>query len=230
MDWRNTRKLFDELSDPFVMMPINSAASSLSQGLFDANESFQEHMGTHGVSRKFWPVPCELVHDEMGIIIGNAFVLAQVAISQAVSIFMSLRNVCSNKDRFPKQKTKIMDFESDLISSTLIKQITAIDGIANYFKHYHEWPEGWDETSSKGVQKNTIILIKGLCFSEGELTENMQRGLALLNVDDHNLSRLCKIVELWRERLATQLYKDSEIAKSVFSFEPIQSKSCLTSC
>lgn len=182
MGCRNIRKLLDELGDPFVMMPISSAEASLNQSLLECNESFQEHMGSYGVSRKFWSVPCELVHEVIGFVIGNAFVLAQVGVSQAVSICIKLKECCLDIERLPRSKLGFLKSQAGFIGDTDISEIEAIDAIANYFKHYHEWPEGWVEKQAKGVQKNTILTVKKLGFSEGGLTDNMVRSLYLFGI------------------------------------------------
>ena len=213
MDWRDIRRLLDELGDPFVMMPISSAAASLNQSLLECNESFQEYMGPYGVARKFWSVPCELVHEEIGFVIGNAFVLAQVGVSQAVSICMKLKECCEDIEEFPKSKFDFLKSEADFIGDTGIGKIEAIDSIANYFKHYHEWPEGWVEQRSKGVQKKTILTVKKLGFSEGELTGNVERSLSLFGIYDSNLGELCHIVSDWRESLVDLFRSDSNISR-----------------
>lgn len=212
LNWRYVRELHDELGDPFVMIPIRGASFSLKQALFDANESFNEYMGPYGVSRKFWTVPCELIHEEKGMIIGNAFVLAQVAIAQAVSIFVKLRESSVDQNRYPKSKNGIVSYQSKNVGETDFSEVAVIDAMANYFKHYHEWPDDWDENSAKGVQKNTLQLIKSIGLSPGELTINMERGLYILDIFDNDLGKLCDIVSQWRESLSSDLSKDSNIA------------------
>ncbi|MCC5902749.1 MAG: hypothetical protein JJT87_12595 [Halomonas sp.] len=213
MDWRNIRKLLEELGDPFVMMPISSAAASLNQSLLECNESFQEHMGPYGVARKFWSVPCELIYEEIGFVIGNAFVLAQVAVSQAVSICIKLKECCVDLERLPKSKLGFLKSQTGFIGDTDISKIEAINAIANYFKHYHEWPEGWIEQQAKKTQKNTILTVKKLGFSEGELTDNMVRSLSLLGIYGTDLGKLCHIVSDWRESLPRLFETDSNFSR-----------------
>ncbi len=214
-EWRKVRILHDELGDPFRIMPMTSAASSLREGLNEAEEQFQSDMGEYGVSRKFWTVPCELTYEQMGIIIGNAFVLAQVPISQAVSLFTKIRESCSEKDRFPNRKPGILKYESTHLDSCSISQIEAIDVVANYFKHFHEWPESWDENEATGVQKNTLVKAKELGLLNQELTDNMMSSLALLGIYDNDLPKLCHIVGEWRENLAKSLRLDPFVSDSL---------------
>ena len=112
--WYSIRILHGELGDPFRIMPMASAASSLGEGLHIARQNFNEHMGQYGVSKRYWTEPCELIYDEIGIIIGNSFVLSQVAISQAISIFTKIRESCSDKNRYPKSKNNILCFKLDV--------------------------------------------------------------------------------------------------------------------
>lgn len=220
--WRSIRILHGELGDPFRIMPMTSAASSLSDGLYCAREEFNEQMGPYGVSRRYWTVPCELTYDEIGIIIGNSFILSQVGISQAISIFTKIRVSCSDINRFPKSKSGVVRLASKQIADNEISEIEAIDAIANYFKHHHEWPDDWDENQAKGVQRNTIQTIKKLGFSERELTDNMLLALSLLNIHDDDLCKLCIIVGDWRERLAKEFYKDTFVAECLpLPIEPV---------
>jgi len=215
LDWRNIRRLYEELGDPFLMMPISSAATSLNQSLEDCNDSFQEFMGPYGVARSCWTVPCELVHEQIGIVIGNAFVLAQVGISQAVSICLKLNEYCVDISRLPKSKSGFLKAESAFIYDTDVSQIEAIDAVANYFKHHHEWPDGWSEDHAKGVQRNTILMVKKLGFSENGLTDNMWRALFLLSIYDNDLGKLCGIVSDWRESLPKLFKNDLNISSCV---------------
>ncbi|HDZ45499.1 hypothetical protein LCGC14_0194290 [marine sediment metagenome] len=207
-EWRKVRILHDELGDPFKIMPMTSAAVSLRDGVNEAEEHFQSYMGEYGVSRKFWPVPCELTYEEMGIIIGNAFVLAQVPISQAVSLFSKIRESCNEKGRFPNRKSGILKYESMFLDSCTVSQIEAIDAVANYFKHYHEWPESWDENEARDVQKATLAVVKELGLVNQALTDNMMYSLQLLGIYDNDLPKLCHIVGEWRENLAKSFFLD----------------------
>lgn len=216
-EWRKVRILHDELGDPFKIMPMASAATSLQEGLNEAEEQFQSDMGEYSVSRKFWTVPCELTYEKMGTIIGNAFVLAQVPISQAVSLFTKIRESCNEKDRFPNRKPEILKHESTHLDSCPISQIEAIDAVANYFKHFHEWPASWHENEASCVQKNTLIKVKELGLLNQELTDNMILSLALLGIYDNDLPKLCHIVGEWRENLAKSLSLDPFVRDSLSS-------------
>lgn len=210
--WRSIRVLHDELGDPFQIMPMKGAASSLSVGLQNARDSFDEYMGEFGVSRKYWTAPCELAYEEIGMVIGAAFVLAQLPISQAVSIFTKIRELSSDKNRYPKSKFDILRLKSPTLFESGVSQIEAIDAIANYHKHYHEWPDDWNESQVKGVQANTIKTVKRIGFSKVELTNNMLHALSILNVNGDDLGLLCEFVHDWRKRLAQELYLDPYVA------------------
>jgi hypothetical protein len=210
--WREIRKLHNELHDPFVMMPMQSAAVSLNQALSEVESHFNER--TYGVSRKYWDVPMELLHEEKGFIIGNAFVLAQVAIAQAVAIFGRLRKHCNNCGVFPDKKEAILNFESETTLHSGLSEIIVIESVANYFKHQHEWPEDWDESAAIGIQKNTLRVVMRIGMTPRDLTDNMAIALSDLNSTD-DLASIAYKVQLWRERLALRLSNEPEIANSI---------------
>ena len=81
------RQLLDELQDPFVMFPFESVAQTINKALENSGELLADRMGPYGVARKFWDVPTELIHTEIGLLIGTAFELGQIVISQTVGIF-----------------------------------------------------------------------------------------------------------------------------------------------
>lgn len=212
--WREIRILHNELHDPFVMMPMQSAAASLSQALSEVESNFNEQMHPYGVSRKYWDVTMELLHEEKGFIIGNAFVLSQVAIAQAVAIFSRLRGHCRNCGVLPNKKEAILKFESEITSLSGLSEIIVIESVANYFKHQHDWPENWDESAAKDIQKPTLRVVKSIGMTPGDLTDNMTIALHDLRTTE-NLASIAYKVQSWRERLALRLSNEPEIANSI---------------
>ncbi|UTZ44199.1 hypothetical protein [Vibrio campbellii] len=207
--------LLDELGDPLSMVPMTGPAASLREGLILAFEEFERHMGECGVARRYWTVPCELCYEEIGNTIGNAFTLAQVPISQAVSIFIKLRESCNDINRYPSKKASILRYRSEINETNDLTKIEIIDVVANYYKHRHEWPDDWDETKAKGVQKSTIQMAKKMGMTNSDMTANMKYALSLLGIHNKDLTELCRIVDEWREDLAKAFHLDLHVGGQV---------------
>lgn len=218
LEWRKIKRLQEELQNPFVMMPIQSATSSLKNSLLEIEDNFNKNMGPYGVARKYWDVPTELLYEEKGYIIVNAFVLAQVAVDQAVIIFQKLSKYCNGETVFPEKKYEIWMFESEKALQCSLSQIQIIVHVANYFKHRHEWKKNWC-LSEDGQQKHTISAVQEIGMKPEYFTENMKR--ALWNLDDNgDLNSIVNIVQSWRERLAKKLLIDLDDIGFVYPVSP----------
>ena len=211
-DWREIRRLHNELCDPFVMMPMQSTAKSLSEALQNIDAIFSEN--SYNIARKYWDVPTELIHEEKGLYIGNIFVLAQVAIVQAVAIFRKLREFSDNCNAFPNKKDAILSFKSEIANNGNLSQIAVIEATANYFKHQHEWPDSWNTIELSGVQATTIRAVKSIGMIPRDLTLNMEHSLRDLGISD-DLELIVDIVSVWRENLANRFSNESKIAGSI---------------
>ena len=211
-NWREIRKLYEKMNDPFETMALQSVSNTLKQTSENTESNLSEQMGPNGVARKFWSVPMELLHEEKGYSVGNIFVLAQVSITQSTIIFQRLREYCDNKDCFPKKKQAILDFKSDTINNGNISKISFIDSVANYFKHQDEWPSEWISTNEDKYP--TMRTVKEIGMVPRLLTDNMEIALFTLGVSD-DISSITNIVQQWRENIASELLKDSTIASSV---------------
>lgn len=212
-NWREIRILYEKMTDPFETIALQSVSNILKQNLEETEVMFYEHMRPEGVARKFWSVPAELLHEEKGYVIGNIFVLAQVAITQSAILFQRLREYCKNKDCFPKNKKAILAFKSNTIENFTISEIALIDSVANYFKHQNEWPLDW--TSDPDNKKNsTMEIVKEIGMEPQSLTDNIEIALHTLRVWN-DISSITNIVQQWRECLTKELLKDPAIKSSV---------------
>jgi hypothetical protein len=210
--WCEIRILYEKMIDPFETMALQSVSKALKQILEEADELLYANMGTEGVARGYWTVPEELLHEEKGYLIGNIFVLAQVAITQSTILFQKLRGYCDKKDRFPKQKKKIYEFRSNTVNGLNISEISLIDAIANYFKHQDEWPSNWVSTNNNSYP--TMEIVKNIGMKPQLLTDNIEIALNVLGVSG-DISGVTNIVQSWRETLASELQKDPAIAGSI---------------
>jgi hypothetical protein len=211
-NWREIRILYEKMTDPFETMALQSVSGALIQTLEETEELLCANMGKEGVARGYWTVSEELLHEEKGYLVGNIFVLAQVAITQSTILFQKLREYCDNKDCLPKQKKAIFEFKSNAVNGLNISEISLIDSIANYFKHQDEWPSNWVSTANNGYP--TMETVKNIGMKPQALTDNIEIALNVLGVSDE-ISEITDIVQNWREMLASELLKDSAIAGSI---------------
>jgi len=203
----NIRWLLQEIEDPFVMLPLQSIAKSLSQSLIETEYLFNENMGMNGVARKFWSVPEELHHAQIGILIGAGFVLCQTTISQTIALYIRLRDCASDVQSLPKKKDVILSIDSKIESHSDLSEIAIIDLVANYFKHHHEWPLDWVNSEKTSFQARSINRALSLGINEeDELTDNMLLVLNRLDVSIENFVDIANKVQSWRESLARRLY------------------------
>jgi len=192
----NSERLLENLEDSFDLIPMQMALSSLADALMKSEEEFCDAMFFSQPARKYWSIECEMLFEKKGILIGNAFVIAQVLITQAVSIISKIDSLIPNI-KLEKVKQKLVNNNSRIIPNTNISEISFIDAIANYFKHHPEWPDNWDCNASKRTQKKTIKILADVGLAPSEMTVNMERSLEHLNIKNEDLFKLCSIIEDW---------------------------------
>ena len=129
----------DRLEDPFEMFAMQSVTRSLGslagqqeQRRFDRSD--------------WWGFSYYTVEDEHDIevvenLIGSAFVLAQAAISQAVSIIKRMHEDAGSPQWIPKDKVEIMKTAAPLHAETRQSKITLVNVAADYYKHRYEWKD-----------------------------------------------------------------------------------------
>ena len=203
--------LLQELNDPFSIFPLQDVARSLVDSIAESQESFDERGGSSGVARKCWDVPMEILDDGIGVAIGSAFVLGQAAIEQSISIVKQI-HLLSHSPAIPDKKQEILKTEAQPSPNNELSMIVIIDTTANYFKHYHAWPEDWQATmSSTGMQLQTMKNAKLLGMSGLELTINMHRALCALALGTHEVFTIPMAVHDWREKMAAKFSAALEI-------------------
>ncbi|WP_404301139.1 hypothetical protein [Alicycliphilus denitrificans] len=198
----SVRWLLNELHDPFVMFPLQSIARSLSEVAAESQESFCAREGPYGVARKFWGVPMEMLHEEIGLLIGSAFVLGQATLTQSIAIVSQLHHLSGRKASILNRKHELLEIEATRDPETQMSHLVVIDTAANFFKHHHEWPRDWHLSSEKGVQAKTTANARTLGFSGHEITDNMHIALRRMGIDQSNMADIASTIQGWRERLA----------------------------
>lgn len=115
------------------MFPFESVAQTINKALENSGELLADRIGPYGVARKFWDVPTELIHTEIGLFIGTpAFVLGQIVISQTVGILLNLRELADYPRALPTGKHDILKLEAEVNTGTKFSEIQIIDSAANY--------------------------------------------------------------------------------------------------
>lgn len=202
------RWLLNELHDPFAMFPFQSVARSLFEKAAESRESFCAREGPCGVARKFWDVPMELLHEEIGLLIGSAFVLGQVTLTQSIAIVNQLHQLSGNNTSIPNGKRKLLEMEAPRDATTQMSHLVVIDTAANFFKHHHEWPTDWHLSTTKGVQARTTADARALGFIGHKVTDNMHIALQRMGVEQDRMAAVALILQEWRERLARRFSQE----------------------
>lgn len=202
------RWLLNELHDPFVMFPLQSVARSLSEVAAESQESFCAREGPYGVARKYWDVPMEMLHEEIGLLIGSAFVLGQATLTQSIAIITQLHHLSGRKASIPHRKRELLEMEAARDSKTQMSHLVIIDTAANFFKHHHEWPTDWHLSSGNGVQAKTTADARTLGFGGHEITDNMQVALRRMGIDQGDMGNVASTIQDWRERLAQRFSQE----------------------
>jgi hypothetical protein len=207
----SVRWLLNELHDPFVMFPLQSVARSLSEVVAESQENFREREGPYGVARKFWDVPMELLHEEIGLLIGSAFVLGQTTLTQSIAIVSQLHRLSGGSAAIPSGKRELLEMEADRDPATQLSNLVIVDTAANFFKHHHEWPTDWHLSTGKGVQAKTIADARTLGFSGHGITDNMHTALHRMGIDETLMIEVANTIQNWRERLAQRFSRELKV-------------------
>lgn len=204
----SVRWLLSELHDPFVMLPLQSVASSLSAVIANSEESFRAREGGYDVARKFWDVPMEMLHEEVGLLIGSAFVLGQATLTQSIAIVGQLHRLSDKHASIPTGKRELLETEAERDPDSNLSRLVIIDTAANFFKHHHEWQSDWHTSPGKGVQTKTISDSCTLGLHGHEVTDNMYIALRGMGVDESGMSKVAITIQDWRERLAQRFSRE----------------------
>ncbi|QYG05210.1 hypothetical protein [Janthinobacterium sp. PAMC25594] len=203
--------LLDKLNDPFSYFPIQSVSRSLQALVENTDEDLLNRMGSYGVSRKYWDAPSEILHEEIGLLIGANFVLGQAMITQTVSILNKIRELAPQTCELPNGKGQILSFQASKHMGSGLSHPCIVDLGANYFKHHSEWPEQWTQSGGSGLQGKTIQGCVAIGMSPREVTDNMFAALQALSADGKNVEAIQGSIEFWRNGLAKHLYEKLEI-------------------
>lgn len=202
------RGLLNELHDPFVIFPLQSVARSISEMVAESQESFCAREGPYGVARKYWDLPMEMLHEEIGLLIGSAFVLGQATLTQSIAIITQLHHLSGRKASIPQSKRELLEMEAAIDPTTQMSHLVIIDIAANFFKYHYEWPTDWHLSPGNGVQAKTIDGARTLGFGGHEITENMHVALRRIGIDQGDMAKVARSIQDWRARLAQRFSRE----------------------
>lgn len=202
--------LLQELEDPFLVFPIQSVGRSIAASLAEADANLVSALRDLPAARKYWSVQAEHYFDEIGLLVGAAFVLGQVLISQTVSIVEQLRQAEPSPTDFPPRQEWMRRGSPVQIASGL-SEVEIVVTSANYFKHYCEWPRDWDKPTAavSGNVARTIKNARSIGMAPGCRTENLLVSLRALGISVSRVESIADKIQSWREALAVQIRGNS---------------------
>jgi hypothetical protein len=141
----------------------------------------------------------------ISLLIGASFVLGQTAITQTAALALKVGELVGNPSWLPGSRAEVLQTASTFHVKTRLSDLAVIDAVANYFKHHHEWPLGWDLDQAKGAQRNTINIALSLGLSPESEEDSLQSALQSLGLSERSMRSLGGSIRDWRERLAEEL-------------------------
>jgi hypothetical protein len=199
--------LLSRLDDPLELLPLQAVAADLSRAIEPADTLQWDNAPPWDWS----PYPSfeqEHHRETISLFIGAAFVLGQVAITQAVAIARNVRTFAGSPSWLPHRRRDVMELESSVHAETALSEIVLVDAVANYFKHHLEWPRDWN--SPNASQRDTIGIVRrlGLAPSGGD---NLQTAVTSLGLRANQMGELASRIDAWRTRLAEHLRRELQL-------------------
>ena len=112
VQWRrmpDIRFLLEILKDPFATFPMHSVSRELAGLINESDEGRLGRAGPWGVSSKFYSVEDEHDIEVVHLLIGSAFVLGQVTITQTVSVVTKMDELAGKPSWIPRGRRAIMN-------------------------------------------------------------------------------------------------------------------------
>jgi hypothetical protein len=193
----------DRLEDPFEMFSMQEVTASLGKLASESEKKRIERAGWWGVSPKYNSVEDEHDIEVVEHVIGSAFVLAQAAITQAVSILSRMHEDAGRSVWIPKNKVDIMKTAAPVHAETGLSKIIIINTASNYYKHRYEWKdEDWEGPT---YNKNWTIRTAAALGLGPKGYHNLEHALRELQIYPNNMAPLAQLVVTWREALADHI-------------------------
>jgi hypothetical protein len=197
--------LLAAIEDPFQIFPLESVANNMGELVANSFRAISEQSGWYGVARRYYSDEQEHYMQKISLLIGASFVLGQAAITQTVALALKLGELVGKPSWLPNSRAEVLQTAATFHVKTRLSDLAIIDAVANYFKHHHEWPLGWDLGQAKGAQRNTIKIALSLGLSPESEEESLQAALQGLGLSERSMRTLGGSIRDWRDRLAEDL-------------------------
>ena len=197
----------DRLEDPFEMFAMQSVAFSLGSLIGQQEERRSDRVDGWDVSSKYYTVEDEDDFEVVEHLIGSAFVLAQVAITQAVSIVKRMHEDAGGPLWIPIGKAEIMRTAAPFHSEIGQSEISIANVAADYYKHRYEWKA--EEWAGPTYKNKTIAAAAAIGLGPTGY-HNLEHALRELQIYPDNLAPLAQLVVTWREALADHIRAEGE--------------------
>lgn len=155
-----------------------------------------------------------VVDDECGMaeeLIGIAFVVAQVQISEVISNIKKLHGFAQKETPVVTLKTttgvkeQILQFGDALFKDSYgISKIKVVNAMADYYKH-----KGEPQLDAKTSSALKAIGCKDICIKDCESISsgNFRHAMKILGIEFNSIGKLTKILQEWQDKLYTS-YRD----------------------
>ena len=194
-------RLVQTLEEELDQFPLASVIRSHADLTERALCAWSEHVQLlGGPGRRFWDHLAELMYDEVGVLLGAAFVLVQAGITETVSIVKRIYELNGQTIG----KTELMSLEAMHAPDSTHSYVVIANAAANFYKHRFEWSRDWLGCVSS-QQQATINLIRDIGMRPDiDLADNLFCAVrAITGSDTRRLGDLASlVVEQWRARLA----------------------------
>jgi hypothetical protein len=99
---------------------------------------------------------------------GAAFVVCQASITAIASRVQDVHTCAEGEGKelasTPRTKRDLLKFQSTTVPGKHVTEIQAIDALANYFKHNHQWPRGWINPTKQNKETIDTLELLGIRF------------------------------------------------------------------
>ena len=93
-----------------------------------------------------------------------------------------------------------------------LSEVEIIDTVANYFKHYCEWPREWylPSCALPKAGATTIRKARAIGMNSTDRTENLLLSLGMLEIPIEKVDLIADKIQRWREALAAKIRDDPD--------------------
>jgi len=180
---------------------IRESVENIEQAAAEPGDSFE----------KTWVIDDEC--DQIEDLLGLSFVACQLYITTVVSHCKGLHDLHKQQTGNRQiaghtgEKQGLLQRCEVCVAGTPYTAITAIDALANYFKHRNEWHFDWSVL--KGNVQRTALVIQALGVKSG-CTGNLRKGFEAIfgDSDYQQVLRLGHVLRNWADALKAEYQRE----------------------